>query len=211
MDSRRLSLLSAAAVILLPVAPAKSEAGWLCGREGRFRPLRHHDSCAVPCEPSCLVANPCECLPLLLPAPCAPPAIPLVTETISAAPVALPGVDWDMPPTGHETWFLDTGRGSRVQPPPFPTSIPPRFVFPPGGGFGPPGGVPPGGGSPPPPFGVPPPGPPSGPPGGPPGVPPVKPPGVVVQPVPSPPSVVLLVVGAAGLAAFRRRFLPRGE
>jgi hypothetical protein len=206
MDSRRLPLLSSVAVILLFTGATRSEAGWLSGRDGRFRPFHHH-SCTPLCPPpSCVVANPCECLPLLLPTPCAPASLAVVPEVVPASPLRLSGGAWYMSPTGHATTFLDTGRGFRFQLPPFSTS-PPLYVLPPGG-FGPPGETPPGGGSPPPPFGGPPSGPPSGPPGGPPGEPPGEPPGAEVTPVPSPPAVVLLVLGAVGLAAFRRRFFP---
>jgi hypothetical protein len=205
MDSRRLPLLSSVAVILLFTGATRSEAGWLSGRDGRFRPFHHH-SCTPLCPPpSCVVTNPCECLPLLLPTPCAPASLALVPEVLPASPLRLSGGAWYMSPTGHATTFLDTGRGVSVPLLPFSTS-PPLYVLPPGG-FGPPGEIPPGGGYPPP-FGGPPGSPPSGPPGGPPGEPPGEPPGAEVTPVPSPPAVVLLVLGAVGLAAFRRRFFP---
>ena len=134
MDSRRSPLLSSVAVIVLLTAAARSDAGWLSGRDGRFHPFHHDHSCTPLCQPpSCVVANPCECLPLFLPTPWPRPALSrLVPEVLPASPLRLSGGAWNMSPTGHATSFLDTGRAFRVQLPPFSTS-PPLYVLPPGG------------------------------------------------------------------------------
>ena len=195
---RRLSLLSSVAVSLFPVAGAKSNAAWLSGRDGRFLQFRQQHSCTPVCRPSCIVENPCECVSLLPPAPCAPPLLTAIPDVGSSAPLLFSAGAWNMSPTGHATAFLDSGRAGSSS---FPSDLTPLYVLPPGGGFGNPVDTPPGGFLPPPYGGTP-----SGPPNGPPGEPP-PPPSVDVKPTPAPPAIVLLVTGVVGLVAIRRRFV----
>jgi hypothetical protein len=207
MDGRRLGLLVCVAGVLIPAQASTCEAGWLTGREGRFRPFRLYDPCATPCLPvPCVPIDLCECLPIFAPPPCAPPSIIALPDAGPVLPPPLSGSAgaWNLSPTGHPTAFLVTTRGAPgipVQPPPYGSFFPPDYGPP--GGFGPPGVTPPGSGFPP--VGGPPGGPPSGPPQGPPGKPPNTPPGVETPEVPAPPALVLAVMGAVGIVAFRRR------